>query len=214
MTRFYKGFTLSELIIAIGVLGVLCVIMIPAIHNAVANKNTMLIKKAYSTTAEIVQELLSDSACYPDRTNAANNPTVGFDDPAGYPNCDEWGKNHRNEKTRSDSQRKFERLFFSKLNVDEEATQNLINAGISHRKVTTDGLAWAIMSNSVPNNFLIGIDVLLDDIDKDNTNENFGCTASKCNRVKMGIHYDGKIEFREGKDIIEAAIDINKDITE
>ena len=47
MKRFNKAFTLSELLIALGVIGILCAILLPVIFNLMPNQNTMMAKRAY-----------------------------------------------------------------------------------------------------------------------------------------------------------------------
>lgn len=64
MKRF-KGFTLSELLIAIGVLGILCALILPMIAGTTPNQNKLMMKKAYNIFTNVTKELINDSVHYP-----------------------------------------------------------------------------------------------------------------------------------------------------
>ena len=73
-----KGFTLSEVMIALTVLGVLCVTVLPAIVSTMPSQKKIMIKRAYYTTANLVSDLINDPDLYPS-VNTAGVETVGFD---------------------------------------------------------------------------------------------------------------------------------------
>ena len=87
MKNFKKAFTLTELLVALGVIAVLCAILIPIITNIMPNQKTIMAKRAFYTAQSIVSELINDEACYPDKTQATTDMRFGFDDYKGYPNC-------------------------------------------------------------------------------------------------------------------------------
>ena len=60
-----KGFTLSEVMIALTVLGVLCVTVLPAIVSTMPSQKKIMIKRAYYTTANLVSDLINDPDLYP-----------------------------------------------------------------------------------------------------------------------------------------------------
>ena len=58
--RRFKGFTLTELMIALAVLGILVAVVTPAIMRARPNKNKMMVKKTFYTVENIVSSLIND----------------------------------------------------------------------------------------------------------------------------------------------------------
>lgn len=60
-----NAFTLSELMVALGVLGILCAIVLPAITNNNPNQNKMMMKKAYNVFMDVTNELINDDGNYP-----------------------------------------------------------------------------------------------------------------------------------------------------
>ncbi len=81
-----KAFTLTELLIALGVIGVLTAILMPIIFHLKPDQNIIMAKRAFYTTETIVSELLNDGNCYPKMRQR-----VGFDDGKGYSKCKKWG---------------------------------------------------------------------------------------------------------------------------
>ena len=59
-----KGFTLAELLVTLGTIGVLAAITAPMITGLMPDKNKMMVIKAYKTLSDINQELLDDPSIY------------------------------------------------------------------------------------------------------------------------------------------------------
>lgn len=87
--RRFKAFTLTELMIALAVIGVLVAVVTPAIMRTRPNKNKMMIKKTFYETEKIVNSLINDETLYIDGRDACNSQKVdedtgeclwGFDD--------------------------------------------------------------------------------------------------------------------------------------
>lgn len=132
MKRQNNAFTLTELLVALGVIAILCAVLLPVIFNLMPNQNTIMAKRAYYAAQSVVSELINDEACYPDKTSAVTNPRVGFDDAAGSPNCIKWNESHLNDSSSSSAATKFKTLFTDKLGVT-----------LSGEKFTTgDGINW------------------------------------------------------------------------
>lgn len=72
MKRLNKAFTLTELLVALGVIGILCAILLPIIFNIMPNKSTIMAKRVYYTVQTVVSDLINDEACYPDLTSASD----------------------------------------------------------------------------------------------------------------------------------------------
>ncbi|MDY6359532.1 MAG: prepilin-type N-terminal cleavage/methylation domain-containing protein, partial [Cyanobacteriota bacterium] len=60
-----KAFTLSELLIALGVIAILTAISMPIIHNLLPDQNVVMAKRAFYTTETIISDLLNYQYCYP-----------------------------------------------------------------------------------------------------------------------------------------------------
>ena len=65
MKRFKSGFTMAETIVTLGIVGVLAVISLTAIHNAKPNEEAVLLRKAYYELNRVVKELVNDDDLYP-----------------------------------------------------------------------------------------------------------------------------------------------------
>lgn len=130
--RRLKGFTLTELMIALAVIGILVAIVTPTIMKTRPNKNKMMIKKTYYTTEQIIATLINDARLYPDMREACE---TGAESSEKY-YC-AWGFDADDSVTYEgetfNGNTKFEGLFRSKLNVKSG------NGAVFY---TTDGVKW------------------------------------------------------------------------
>lgn len=162
MRKVNKAFTLTELLVALGVIAILCAILLPVIFNLMPNQNIIMAKRAYYTLQTVISDMLNDEACYPDRTSNVDNPRVGLDDGFGYINCGPWGEAHLNTEN---SQSKFLYVFKDKLGLYNSGDATGNNATVFE---TSDGITWAI------------------------TNFAFNSTATDGGSVKVTIDVNGK----------------------
>jgi len=138
MKKFKKGFTLTELMISLTVIGIIIAVVTPAIMRTRPNKNKMMIKKAYYTTENIVSNLINDHRLYPDMTEACEADFVNdTGDTSVY--C-AWGFDYDESVTFEGKAYsgavKFQKLFASKLNLNSYDNTN-------YSKFTTaDGVTW------------------------------------------------------------------------
>ena len=232
MKKFNNAFTLSELLIALGVIGILCAILLPVIFNLMPNQNTMMAKRAYYMVQSVVADIINDEACYPDKSSATTaDKRMGFDDGYGYSNCTLWGGSEKTNTidTEGDASLKFATLFVDKLDTN---STNIASGGGSFS--TKDGMNWKLSDSGfnskatttaaatlvvdvngsdAPNcgqattsNVDLGDGATLEDSDK--------CAArtSGFDRFTMKIYEDGKITVSDSW--AQSAIKINKDVTE
>ena len=151
MMRFNKNaFTLTELLIALGVIGVLTAILLPVIMNLLPDQNALMAKRAYYATQTVVSDLINNEACYPDTSDALSEARVGFDD--GFPrtNCAAWSpvaadKDETTGKIKEkDANQKFMTLFMNSLDV-----KTLYDGGFKNNQmnfITKDGLYWSMQA--------------------------------------------------------------------
>lgn len=154
-----KAFTLTELLVALAVIGVLIAILMPVIMNIMPNQKDLMAKRAYYTIQSVVSNLLNDSACYPEEVDDSGNEIVGFANGYGYADCDLW---HDNIDEQGDVGEKFFTLFFDKLqrNPDNMGDPTTDPTG---RLITKDGMVWYFQNEAGNNRFTVAIDVNGDD---------------------------------------------------
>ena len=71
-----NGFTLAELMVTIGIIGIVAAITIPLMSNIMPNKEKLMVLKYYTTLNNITKELLDDPALYPGDSDI--NACLGF----------------------------------------------------------------------------------------------------------------------------------------
>lgn len=141
-----KGFTLTELMVALTVIGIIVAVVTPAIMKTRPNKNKMMVKKTFYVTEQVVSALINDEHLYPDmreicRTGGDNGADIycawGFD---YVYKADYEGETYEGEN-------KFGALFKSMLNVsknDVTSKDGEAPDGTDYYPVfyTSDGVKW------------------------------------------------------------------------
>ncbi len=160
-----KAFTLTELLIALGVIGVLAAILMPVITNMMPDQNAIMAKRAYYTVQNVVSDMINNGDCYPDTSKAASDSfrRIGFDDGFPYPNCEKWKGDpylgdvcqdldndgecdkdaedqiiwisHDGDSNEGDAGKKFSDIFKNTVDLKEEITS-------TNRFTTKDGIDW------------------------------------------------------------------------
>lgn len=132
--RKFKAFTLTELMIALTVIGVLSALVLPMLSNNSPNRNKMMMKKAYYTITDVVNDLINDTTLYPE-IDSSGNEYVGFDNTQNVCGTEDCSGTH-----------KFPDLFSKQLNIDGDITYS--GTGNNVAKFTTnDGMNWTVESS-------------------------------------------------------------------
>lgn len=223
MKRLNNAFTLTELLVALGVIGILCAILLPVIFNLLPNRNTLMAKRAYYTVQTIVSDMINDEACYPDLTSVKDSDKrVGFDDGYGYANCVKWGgaENTGSINSELSANDKFVVLFKDKLDLKE----NIPGYTFS----TKDGIDWQVhtagFGSKNNKNALLLLTVDVNGKDKPNCSPSSNsaklANAGSCSginkgydRFTMGVYADGRIQIDSNDTWALNAVNVTRNIT-
>ena len=197
MKRF-KAFTLTELMVALTVIGVIVAVVTPTIMRTRPNKNKMMIKKTFYTAQQVVSSLINDPLLYPDKTENCYDDDAdttcywGFDDETSV-------SFEGNEYTGGT---KFTELFKSKLNVSSVDENDV---------TTTDGTVWTLDSENLKweaekkvgtfdnQTDASGIGTIIIDVNGDETPNcregAEGCGADNFDRYQVQILVNGKMRI-------------------
>ena len=182
MEKDKSGFTLSELLIALGVIGVLSAILLPIIFYMLPNQNIVMARRAFNIAQAAVYDLINDEVCYPDMTRLSTGAKVGFDDGEGHKKCRKW-----DESKSADSCEKFAVLFSYKI-----ASQSY-SKNTSFK--TKDGIEWKISGDGTDD----GVNYILIDVNGSDKGTNCSTKTSSCtkdwDKFQIKVNPNGKMEI-------------------
>ncbi len=226
-----KGFTLTELLIALAVLGLLIAVLMPVISNLLPDQNALMAKRGYYAIQTIVSDMINDEACYPDMTQAVSDKRIGFDDGYGYADCMKWGGSENTGAISTDNTtsktNKFITLFKNKLDIDKADGETDTTANFK----TKDGMKWKIQttdtdvgfSNNTASSYIrIAIDTNGDsdpNCSQASKADSTIATGTTCSGRESGydiftvkVYADGNLEIEDqwAKD----AVKLNKNVTQ
>ena len=184
-----NGFTLAELLISLGIVGVLAAVLIPSLFSAMPNKEKLMFKKAYYLVERIVSELVNDDELYPE-ASGDTAPYLGNTEEVVY-----------NGVTVSGSD-KFCKLFALKIN---RATDYNCVAGLNQAEgpitnytfKTPDGIVWVLPITTFANNSTA--ETILVDVNGDNgPNCHYGTNCEKPDKFLIAVYQDGRVSVEDG----------------
>ena len=221
--RKFKGFTLTELMVAVAVLGVISAIVLPMLLRNNPNQSKMMMKKAYYTTSSIISEMINDSKMYPLKYDSSGKEYDGFD------NVDDITIKSKTYGGGS----KFGKLFASFLNVDGDIWQSTSISGApapcatetvgANRSLTQfktqDGMLWCVdFSADGPNYYTPRIYIYVDTNGDKAPNcyqgPKGGCTSRNKNfdRFVLQVAPNGKIKMWDNQSWASDAVTVGSDI--
>ena len=199
-----KGFTLSEVMVTLCILGVITAVIAPVVNKSRPDRNKIMLKKAHSDLVQAVSELINDDVNYPaSQMGTFNSETVqrGF-------NYTDRGLNTNIPATDV----KFCYLLSQKLNtigtVDCHSDPNTFN--------TTDGLRWIVTGDfnfSTTGRFFVIVDVNGDQGPNCGQGGAELCATNypnKADTFTMKVRYDGKVSMDPAGEAILADPTNNK----
>ena len=182
------GFTLAETMITLGIIGILAMIMLPALNNSQPNQEMVLLKKSYYNVSRIVSELINDEDFYPDTDdqNRSGFKNTSISDLTGGVEATYHGLTFSGNS-------KFCGLFAAKLNTTQGGDPRaLCNARVSLDNggnfSTPDGIIWSMPVS----NFSSGSEDIYIDI-------NGTRKGSNCAPRDLGINGNGMRACAKGK---------------
>lgn len=136
MKKIKSGFTLSEVLITLGVISVLTTILLPVMKNAMPNQSMVMFKKTYYIIERIVAEMVNDDDMYPDVIDDETEPYLGNVMKVTY-----------NDKE-YEGETKFCELFAEKLNLKSSlscTTKTFTNGQLPNGQfVTSDNVVYIL----------------------------------------------------------------------
>ncbi len=158
-----KGFTLQELLITVGIVGIISAALVPAIVRMIPNHNKMMYLKAYNVLAKNVSEIINDDSLYYNDNNCTGLDCVAIPtvNDRGIPqSLESYIGNSIEQYTKNsgsfdNAAQKFAVLFSYNLNRSEDLTSE----DGAYKFMTTDGIEWEIKMVQNSNNLKIIIDV-------------------------------------------------------
>jgi len=194
-----KGFTLSEVMVTMGILGILAAIIIPAVTKLTPDNNKVMFKKAYYTAEKAVSDLINDDSLYPSSSIANTTdttPIVGVQQ--GFFNTVATGMGL------PASNDKFCYFFSQRLNTVSANCTNATVAGVpAYTFTTTDGVVWTYTLQATPFKMdattYLTTDVLSVDVNGAKAPNCFTVAPTACtagvfpDRFRLRIRYDGKM---------------------
>lgn len=149
-----KGFTLSETLIVLAIMGVIAAISIPILQNNMPDRNKLMIKKSYGVALQAINNIASDEVNYP--SSQTGKDSNGVDGVMRIFNYTDAVAN----KVGSTTYNKFCYLFFDQLNVVSggptacplsDALQGNADEVRSTKTVSGDGVTWYMFFPSPDN---------------------------------------------------------------
>ena len=147
-----KGFTLSEILIALAIVGSIAAISIPTIHRIMPDKDKAVVLKVFKTVNEINDELVNNPTMYrfeEDSQNLCNENN-------GILNCTRKPLDGNHESANGHS--KYPRLLAENLNLSNNFE---IDNGTTYTFQTSDGVYWTLVLR-LRSNIIIRYDLTID----------------------------------------------------
>lgn len=145
------GFTLSETLVAIAVIGVLAVVVLPLLQRTLPNQNKILFQKAYDILCSVIDDMLNNTSnmaflpSYP--TSATGTDSNGMTIVRGFNYTNPHYNIRSGYSSGSAYYNKFCYFFFTTLNTTADISTSCADADVPTddaklRTTSSDGITW------------------------------------------------------------------------
>lgn len=145
-----KGFTLSEILVALGIVGIISAITIPSIHKVLPDKDKGIVLKTYKTINEINNDILGDPGLY--MFNAETCPRAILQ-------CVEKPVKFNTNNNKYKNLNKYTALLIDNLTLAD--TNVSITSGSANFN-TADGVSWSVKPLSPSGNKPEAYEIIID----------------------------------------------------
>lgn len=186
---FKKGFTLQELLITLGIIGIIAAVTVPSLSKMAPDKTKSMYMKAFNTMSRVTPEILEDESLFWSEYNGNELACSGLfcgAPPIDYPKCDDdWS---------CTGMTKFASIFATKVNVvSKQQSNNTVTF------ITNDGIVWEMKTVStsasqLPGGTAYDIEVTIN-VKPDDSEHNciFSANCKKPQKFTFKISNDGEI---------------------
>ena len=201
------GFTLSEILLSVGILGLLIAIVTPAIVKVSPSSDKIMARQAYYTATSTVSNMINNPLFYKYVDETTGIPYKGFDD---HTKITYKGKNYEGVS-------KFADLFISHLNYKGSVSTNSSYCGAfaggngCRTVTTTSGPRWSLYIPLSSNE--LAAQIMIDLNGDKGPNCYSGKSGDVCNdpdvvydQFRMNIFDDGKVIINPNDDWAAQAI--------
>lgn len=141
-----KGFTLAELILTMGIIGIIAAIITPSLGDIMPDQSKAKVLKAYNTLTNMTKEIIDNPSMYTEDYDSQSN--IMYEGLASYRSVPDQTNYPDNVYAGT---AKYARLLSTVMSLDGDVTS--ISNGCSF--TTTDGIFWKITANT-PTSELLG----------------------------------------------------------
>ena len=186
-----KGFTLQELLITMGIVGIISALVIPGVVNMMPDKNKTMYVKAYNTLTNETADILSDESLFWD-----TNFNVDAYEEFGLYSTEQPQIEPYSSDDNCKGETKFPAILSHRLNIKGEPSYN----GATTTFTTNDGINWNFETSEVSITGGAGLGYRIDvtiNLDPSDNNASHNClysaTCTKPNQFKFEIDNDGGV---------------------
>lgn len=223
MKKHKLGFTLSEMLIAMTILGILGVVLSPILSKMMPNQNKVMIKRSYYVITNTVQAMLDDDTLYsPFGAVGSGNETTPI-----YKGFDNTNSITFNGKVYS-GQSKFANIFTDIINAKRVGTDSSPTVSIRTSQsssvysgsyvigVSKDKIIWRINSMPITNDMAA---VIVVDVNGDKGPNCFQSSSGACasrkkdfDRYTVAVYNDGKILLNNNDEWVRTIINASSSV--